>query len=91
VLLALTAAPELHSIDSMRLDAAREEVFRPRRPRPSALVAQWIEQRFPKPCVGGSIPPGGTIVMSQDIVECYPPADDVQGGGRGRTAMWQRR
>jgi hypothetical protein len=21
---------------------------------------QWIEQRFPKPCVGGSIPPGGT-------------------------------
>ena len=25
-----------------------------------ALVAQWIEQRFPKPRVGGSIPPGGT-------------------------------
>jgi hypothetical protein len=26
-----------------------------------ALVAQWIEQRFPKPCVAGSIPAGGTI------------------------------
>jgi hypothetical protein len=29
-------------------------------PLPSALVAQWIEHRFPKPGVGGSIPPGGT-------------------------------
>jgi hypothetical protein len=28
--------------------------------RPSALVAQWREQRFPKPCVAGSIPAGGT-------------------------------
>jgi hypothetical protein len=39
------------------------EVFCPRaRPRPSALalVAQWIEQRFPKPCVAGSTPAGGT-------------------------------
>ena len=26
-----------------------------------ALVAQWIERRFPKPCVGGSTPLGGTI------------------------------
>ena len=25
-----------------------------------ALVAQWREQRFPKPCVAGSIPAGGT-------------------------------
>jgi hypothetical protein len=25
-----------------------------------ALVAQGIEQRFPKPCVAGSIPAGGT-------------------------------
>ncbi len=24
-----------------------------------ALVAQWIERRFPKPCVAGSIPAGG--------------------------------
>jgi hypothetical protein len=28
------------------------------------LVAQWIEQRFPKPCVAGSITAGGTIVSS---------------------------
>ncbi len=27
--------------------------------RGGALVAQGIEQRFPKPCVGGSSPPGG--------------------------------
>ena len=27
-----------------------------------ALVAQWIEQRFPKPCVAGSIPAGGTKI-----------------------------
>src|SRR5438552_12097267 len=33
-----------------------------------ALVAQWIEQRFPKPCVAGSIPAGGTDVTSRDIV-----------------------
>ena len=27
-----------------------------------APVAQRIEQRFPKPCVGGSSPPRGTIL-----------------------------
>ena len=32
---------------------------------PSALVAQWIEQRFPKPRVAGSIPAGGTEECSQ--------------------------
>ena len=26
-------------------------------------VAQWIEQRFPKPRVGGSIPSGATIQL----------------------------
>src|SRR5688572_18012983 len=31
---------------------------RPQKVRP-ALVAQGIEQRFPKPCVAGSIPAGG--------------------------------
>ena len=31
----------------------------------AALVAQWIEQRFPKPRVAGSIPAGGTIPKSQ--------------------------
>lgn len=28
---------------------------------PSGPVAQWTERRFPKPGVGGSIPPGATI------------------------------
>src|SRR3954466_8992041 len=32
----------------------------PRRKRRSALVAQGIEHRFPKPCVAGSNPAGGT-------------------------------
>ena len=32
----------------------------PARMRPSALVAQGIEHRFPKPCVAGSNPAGGT-------------------------------
>lgn len=27
-----------------------------------APVAQWIERRFPKPCVGGSSPLGGAII-----------------------------
>jgi hypothetical protein len=31
---------------------------------PRALVAQGIEQRFPKPCVAGSIPAGGTQVTA---------------------------
>jgi hypothetical protein len=26
-------------------------------------VAQWIEQRFPKPLVGGSTPPGAPILF----------------------------
>jgi hypothetical protein len=33
---------------------------------PPALVAQGIEQRFPKPCVAGSIPAGGTQKISQN-------------------------
>jgi hypothetical protein len=32
---------------------------------PPALVAQWIEQRFPKPRVAGSIPAGGTTLKCQ--------------------------
>src|SRR2546430_984111 len=34
-------------------------------PPPSALVAQWIEHRFPKPGVVGSIPTGGTVPFMQ--------------------------
>jgi hypothetical protein len=33
-----------------------------------ALVAQGIEQRFPKPCVAGSIPAGGTSTTSQNAI-----------------------
>ena len=32
-----------------------------RQHRRSALVAQGIEHRFPKPCVAGSNPAGGTV------------------------------
>src|SRR4051812_44325127 len=38
-----------------------------------ALVAQWIEQRFPKPCVGGSSPLGGTICAGQRSVAPVVP------------------
>jgi hypothetical protein len=37
-----------------------------------ALVAQWIEHRFPKPGVGGSIPPGGTTPTS--VYVSVPPS-----------------
>ena len=48
-------------------------------PSTLALVAQWIEQRFPKPCVAGSIPAGGTLVMSRDIVHtCLGTSFHVQ-------------
>jgi hypothetical protein len=40
-------------------------------PRP-ALVAQWIEHRFPKPGVGGSIPPGGTSDTSHLLWRTLP-------------------
>jgi hypothetical protein len=43
-----------------------------------ALVAQWIEQRFPKPCVGGSIPPGGTEVWGTEV--CRAPGDALRSG-----------
>src|SRR5437667_2013084 len=33
-------------------------------PRALVLVAQWIEQRFPKPCVAGSIPAGGASPLT---------------------------
>ena len=33
-----------------------------------ALVAQWREQRFPKPCVGCSIHPGGATQVGDDYV-----------------------
>jgi hypothetical protein len=51
------------------------------RPRqlPPALVAQWIEQRFPKPRVAGSIPAGGTN-----------PYGGPKIGTRNPGSMWPR-
>jgi hypothetical protein len=43
-----------------RLSSRPSRRRRPRRKRRSALVAQGIERRFPKPCVAGSNPAGGT-------------------------------
>lgn len=38
-----------------------------------AWVAQWIERGFPKPCVGGSIPLPGTILLfSSDFLLKIP-------------------
>ena len=46
------------------------------RPRPSALVAQWIEHRFPKPGVAGSIPAGGTM---SDLRGCAGAESRIMG------------
>ena len=35
----------------------------------NAPVAQWIEQRFPKPCAGGSTPFGRTILAVKPLYE----------------------
>ncbi len=39
--------------------------------RHNALVAQWIEHRFPKPGVAGSIPAGGTTLMLHRALSCW--------------------
>ncbi len=43
-----------------------------------ALVAQGIEHRFPKPCVAGSNPAGGTAKVLLDRLLLDAPTD---GGG----------
>src|SRR5664279_3287024 len=35
--------------------------------RRSALIAQGIEHRFPKPCVAGSNPAGGTVTLADSV------------------------
>ena len=45
-----------------------------------ASVAQLVEQRTENPCVGGSIPPGGTKVCGCSSSGRAPPC---QGGGSG--------
>src|SRR5271166_3905075 len=47
-----------------------------KRPSPGAQVAQLVEQRTENPCVGGSIPPLGTIgasVVGSASCSCPPP------------------
>ncbi len=47
---------------------ARQEAHLASRIEPRAPVAQWIEQRFPKPRVGGSSPSrGATIVPGKSV------------------------
>ena len=48
--------------DNARLDSALNLTYKP--PSRSAQVAQLVEQRTENPCVGGSIPPLGTIDAS---------------------------
>jgi hypothetical protein len=43
------------------------------RNRRSAPVAQWIEQRFPKPQVAGSSPAGGANVAERESSRLGPP------------------
>ena len=42
---------------------------------PYGPVAQWIERRFPKPCVGGSNPLGAAIYIRFVRVEIAEPLD----------------
>jgi hypothetical protein len=48
----------------------------------SALVAQWREQRFPKPRVAGSIPAGGTTSWAR------PTTQGDTHPVRGREELW---
>ena len=48
---------------------ARGRGFDPHPDRHNASVAQSVEQGTENPCVGGSIPPGGTIRGSGSVVE----------------------
>ena len=44
-----------------------------------ASVAQLVEQRTENPCVGGSIPPGGTIADVAHLVERHLAKVEVAG------------
>jgi hypothetical protein len=51
-------------------------IIRIENPR-SALVAQGIEHRFPKPCVAGSNPAGGTPNTLKNALRWLPLVPDV--------------
>jgi hypothetical protein len=46
----------------------------------AALVAQGIEQRFPKPCVAGSNPAGGTHIYLPKRIRLALPAPPLHCG-----------
>jgi hypothetical protein len=56
-----------------------------KRPSPGAQVAQLVEQRTENPCVGGSIPPLGTIASQSSVSRRIPALaaskglDDMDG------------
>src|SRR5215472_14797504 len=54
-----------------------------KRPSPGAQVAQLVEQRTENPCVGGSIPPLGTIAFPRSPVFCCVAALAYIKGVRG--------
>jgi hypothetical protein len=61
------ASPEGFQPDVAKWDAWSPEEAR----RLLAGVKAWIEQRFPKPCVAGSIPAGGTNVCQGAPTPCW--------------------
>jgi hypothetical protein len=61
-------APNPRSIDSNAVWTSRRRWFSARFSTAPALVAQWIEHRFPKPGVAGSIPAGGTTAAMPSML-----------------------
>ena len=55
-----------------------------------ALVAQWKEQRFPKPRVAGSIPAGGTGRMSSGRAWLPDRVVGASVGHGGHDLVWRR-
>ena len=58
-----------------------------KRPPTGAQVAQLVEQRTENPCVGGSIPPLGTMAASDRrfrVVRLPSTTPKVPGGGARR-------
>ena len=54
-----------------------------------ALVAQGIEQRFPKPCVAGSIPAGGAFLPGGRVLRTLA-TEDLTAEGAEKVAAADR-
>ena len=65
------AATQTGKIDSRRQPLKPGRRFSPTFSTSPALVAQWIEHRFPKPGVVGSIPTGGAVRFVQFGLPCF--------------------